>query len=45
MNIDDSVFWCVDTSVGNEVGKCGNGGLDSDVYDEVRSSDNKVFEL
>ena len=37
MNIDDSVDWYVDSNVGRGV----NGGVEIDVHNEVRSSDNE----
>ena len=45
MNIDDSVYLDVDSNVGDEVGRGVTGWVDSDVDDEVKSSDNEWFEL
>ena len=45
MNIDDILYLDVDSNVGDEVGRCVTGWVDSDVDDEVRSSDNEGFEL
>ena len=35
MNIDDSVDWHVDISIGDKVGRSNNDGVDSDFGDEV----------
>ena len=43
MNIHDSVYWDVDSNVGDEVYGGVNWRVDSDVYDEVRRSDNEGF--
>ena len=45
MNIDESVDWDVDSNICDEVGRYVNEGVDSDVDDELRISDNEGFEL
>ena len=44
MNIDNSVDWDVDGTVGAKVGKCNNRRVDSDVNYEVGSCDGEVVE-
>ena len=45
MNIDESVDWDVDINICDEVVRYVNEGVDSDVDDELRISDNEGFEL
>ena len=44
MNIDDSVDWDVDRSVGAEFGRVNNGGAGRDFGAEFRRSDGKGVE-
>ena len=45
MYVDDCVYWYVESDIGSEVGRVVNRGADSDIDDEVRSSDKEGFEL
>ena len=45
MNIDDSVYWGGDGSVGGEVSRGDNGKVDSDVGSEVGSGNFEEVEL
>ena len=44
MNISNIIYWDVDRSVGVEVGRSDNEGVDSDIDDKVGSGDCKGFE-
>ena len=45
MNIGNSLYWYVNISVSDKVGRGNNGGVDSDVSAEFRSEYGKIIEL